>query len=222
LTTVLPSKCSFLVLRKFIFPGFRAKRVWSLPTPTFLPAIILVPLWRTITDPTLAVSPEYSLVPRYFGFESRRFFAEPPAFLCAIIVYNVSMNIAELYRKSKQKLDDLSQSELYTIALIILIGFAGFGLGRLSLIEDSREPVKIEYPEYLSASVLNAGKAVSGADIPSIAKGLLIASKNGSKYHFPWCSGGKRISEKNKIWFDSVDEARKAGYTPAGNCKGLK
>ncbi|MBL7045225.1 MAG: hypothetical protein ISR98_01355 [Parcubacteria group bacterium] len=132
------------------------------------------------------------------------------------------MNIAELYRKSKQKLDDLSKSELYTIALIIFIGFAGFGLGRLSLIEDSREAVRIEYPEYLSASVLNSNKNPAGATAPAETQGLLVASKNGSKYHYPWCSGGKRIAEKNKIWFDSTAEARKAGYTPAGNCKGLK
>jgi hypothetical protein len=132
------------------------------------------------------------------------------------------MNIAEYYRKSKQKVDDLTKSELYTIALIILIGFAGFGLGRLSLIEDNREQVRIEFPEYLSASVLNAGKEVGSTNTLTTAQGLLVASKNGSKYHYPWCGGGKRISEKNKIWFDSIEQARKAGYTPAGNCKGLK
>jgi len=132
------------------------------------------------------------------------------------------MNIAELYRKSKHKIDELSRSELYTIALIILIGFAGFGLGRLSIIEDNREAVRIEFPEHLSASVLNVGNTATDDKPPAIAQGLLVASKNGSKYHFPWCSGGKRISEKNKIWFDSVEEARKAGYTPAANCKGLE
>ena len=134
----------------------------------------------------------------------------------------MSMNIAELYRKSKEKIDDLTRSDIYTIALIILIGFAGFGLGRLSVIEDNREEVRIEFPEHLSASVLNADKTPAGASAPASVQGLLVASKNGSKYHFPWCSGGKRISEKNKIWFDSVDEAKKSGYTPAANCKGLK
>lgn len=132
------------------------------------------------------------------------------------------MNIAELYRKSKYKVNELSRSELYTIVLIILIGFAGFGLGRLSRIEDNREAVKIEFPEYLSASVLNAGKTTAGDEASAVISGLLVASKNGSKYHYPWCAGAKSISEKNKIWFDSAEEARKAGYTPAANCKGLK
>lgn len=132
------------------------------------------------------------------------------------------MNIAELYKKSKNKLSDFTRGDFYIITIIIFIGFAGFGLGRLSSIEESREPVKIEFPEYLSASVLNADKTNDETSLQLSDKGLLVASKNGSKYHYPWCSGGKSISEKNKVWFDSVEDARKAGYTPAANCKGLK
>jgi hypothetical protein len=133
------------------------------------------------------------------------------------------MNIAELYRKSKYKINELTKSDLYTIALIILIGFTGFGLGRLSLIEDSKEAVRIEFPEYLSANVLNAGSIASDIKAPpGVEQGLLVASKNGSKYHYPWCVGARSILEKNKIYFDSIEDARKAGYTPATNCKGLK
>lgn len=132
------------------------------------------------------------------------------------------MNIAEFYRKSKYKIDELSRSELYTIALIILIGFAGFGLGRLSLIEENKEDVKIEFPEYLSASVLNGQKTDKKITSTVITQGIIVASKNSSKYHYPWCSGGKSISEQNKIYFNSIEEALKAGYTPAKNCKGLK
>jgi len=132
------------------------------------------------------------------------------------------MNISEFLKKGKQKLSELTRSDLYIVTVIILVGFAGFGLGRMSLIEESREAVRIEFPEYLSASVLNAGNNAGGALAPPVGNGLLVASKNGSKYHYPWCSGGKRISEKNKIWFDSTEDAQKAGYTPAANCKGLR
>ncbi len=134
----------------------------------------------------------------------------------------MSMNISELFHKGKEKLKELTHGDLYIVAVIIFVGFAGFGLGRLSLIEQERKTVQIEYPEYLSTSVLSAEDSTGGTVVPSAESGLLIASKNGSKYHFPWCSGGKRILEKNKIWFDSAEEARKAGYTPAANCKGLK
>lgn len=132
------------------------------------------------------------------------------------------INIAELYKKSKNKLNDFTRGDFYIITIIIFIGFVGFGLGRLSSIEENRESVKIEFPEYLSASVLNGQKTDQKDLSVTITEGLIIASKGGSKYHYPWCSGGKSISEKNKIWFDSTEDARKAGYTPAQNCKGLK
>jgi len=48
-----------------------------------------------------------------------------------------------------------------------------------------------------------------------------VASKNGSVYHYPWCPGAQQIKEENKIYFDSKEEAEKAGYRPAKNCPGL-
>jgi hypothetical protein len=52
-------------------------------------------------------------------------------------------------------------------------------------------------------------------------EGKYVASKNGSKYYLPECSGVKRIKEENKIWFDTIKEAEKEGYEPAKNCKEL-
>jgi methylphosphotriester-DNA--protein-cysteine methyltransferase len=50
----------------------------------------------------------------------------------------------------------------------------------------------------------------------------VIGSKNGKKYYFPWCGTVKMIKPENQIKFSSIEEARKAGYLPAVNCKGLK
>lgn len=128
------------------------------------------------------------------------------------------MNISKILEKSK----GLISSDLYIVAIIVFIAFAGFGLGRLSVVEENRMPVKIEYPKNLSASVLNSQDTANNAsNSTAITGGLLVASKNGSKYHFPWCSGAKRIKDSNKIWFDSAEDAKKAGYSPAANCKGL-
>ncbi len=118
------------------------------------------------------------------------------------------MNIAEFIEKCKSR-------EVYTAALIVLVALASFGLGRLSKLQESREPIKIEHPNETVA-------AVSVALPPTNSGGQVVASKSGDKYHFPWCGGAARISEANKVWFNSVEEARKAGYTPASNCKGLK
>jgi hypothetical protein len=48
-----------------------------------------------------------------------------------------------------------------------------------------------------------------------------VASKKGSVYHFPWCSGGIKLSDKNKVFFKSHQEAQEKGYRPAKNCEGL-
>lgn len=110
-------------------------------------------------------------------------------------------------------------------ALIVLLASASFGLGRITLYEESRVPVRIIPPEtgFLKAEdPLGQAGEVKGASAEKRDSGEVVASKSGKKYHFPWCAGAKQISQKNKIAFPSFDDARKAGYTPASNCKGLK
>lgn len=123
--------------------------------------------------------------------------------------------------------------------VIIFVGMGAFGLGRLSKIEEERQGVSIEAPARVVEALkgqnwaLNGGlgalnatpdQSVSQSNTTNTVStdGQVVASKNGTKYHFPWCSGAKTISEANKIYFNSTVEARAAEYTPAGNCKGLK
>lgn len=112
--------------------------------------------------------------------------------------------------------------------MVFLVGIASFGIGRLSAMESQKEPVKITtngsfQTESLSANVSESleGSNIEG-EIELKKGGFVVASKSGTKYHFPWCSGAKRILEENKITFESIEEAKKAGLEPAGNCKGLK
>ncbi len=84
-----------------------------------------------------------------------------------------------------------------------------------------------------SGTVIEAREyGISGANSESMEKeppvtpegvgeGGYVASKNGTKYHFPWCGSAKQIKEENKIWFKTKAEAEAAGYTPASNCKGI-
>lgn len=103
---------------------------------------------------------------------------------------------------------------------IILVALISFGLGRLSKIEEGRVSIKIEQNKTASStaqttSVINSNTAQS-------ADKTFVASKNGTKYHYPWCAGAQSIKEENKIWFSTTEEAQKAGYSPASNCPGLK
>ena len=106
------------------------------------------------------------------------------------------------------------KEDIFIALAIILIGLSGFGLGKLSALEKGRDTVQIK--------AQNQSAAVSSTLSESIQQGLLVASKTGKKYHFPWCAGASQITDKNKIWFSSYEEAQKAGYTPASNCPGLK
>jgi len=117
------------------------------------------------------------------------------------------MSLSEEFKKIK--------GDIITIAVILLVGLISFGLGRLSAISEKKTPITVE--NLTGATVM--GAAVM--DRPEQAEKLYVASKNGTKYHYPWCSGAQRILEENTIWFPTKEEAEAAGYTPAANCKGL-
>lgn len=42
--------------------------------------------------------------------------------------------------------------------------------------------------------------------------GKFIASKTGVKFHAPKCDWAKKIKKANTVWFNSKEEAKKAGY----------
>lgn len=123
------------------------------------------------------------------------------------------MSIPEIIQKIKVFLR-FPPTDLIIVMIIVLVGFGGFGLGRLSYVENSKVPVSITVPEGSTASVARA--------VEDGGSGEVVGSKNGTKYHFPWCSGAQRIAEQNLLTFTSIEEAQKAGYTPAANCKGLE
>ncbi|MEK7170500.1 MAG: hypothetical protein AAB767_04390 [Patescibacteria group bacterium] len=143
------------------------------------------------------------------------------------------MNIQDIREKIKLLQERLNTREIYTVLLILVVGFGSFGLGRLSRLQEGKPSIRVEQ---VGAAVVTsvppllfkegAGgvvvPAASSTEKPLALGGKYVASKGGTKYYFPWCGSAARISEANKIWFNSVEEARKAGYTPASNCKGLK
>ncbi len=125
------------------------------------------------------------------------------------------------------------ERELFIVLLVILLGALSFGLGRLSLLWQKHEPIRIEKSETAEVprgSVEAASIAVPLSPPPAApivtppppkTTGTFVASKKGTAYHFPWCPGAKQIKEENKIWFETKAEAERFGYKPAANCPGL-
>ncbi len=93
--------------------------------------------------------------------------------------------------------------------IVLCIGLASFGLGRLSALEEAKPPVTI-------------GKAPAAAEPKALfLGGEVVAARSGSVYYFPWCGNATKMSSVNKVWFKDERAAQAAGYAPAKNCKGL-
>lgn len=110
---------------------------------------------------------------------------------------------------------------LFLSLVIILVATLSFGLGRLSS-GQKREGVRLEYNPQLTTDNLqpaNAIQAIKSSSTNIIKAGEVVASKNGTKYHYAHCSGAKRILDANRIIFASFQAAEASGYTLAANCR---
>lgn len=116
--------------------------------------------------------------------------------------------------------------DLFLGLIIVLVALGAFGLGRLSKIEGSKTPIRIENAPAVSSQTFSTNsqspnsQTASALDTTTQATSL-VASKSGTKYYYSWCSGVQKIAAVNRIYFSSIDEAKAAGYTPSSTCKGL-
>jgi hypothetical protein len=123
-------------------------------------------------------------------------------------VYTVRNNIPEM-------LDSRKARDVSLIVIVVALAVVSFGLGRLSVDEQKTVPVAL-----CAQAVPSTAVSDQTTPVPALIS-TYVASKNSTVYHFPWCSGAKRISDSNRITFKTKEEAEQAGYRPAANCKGL-
>ena len=99
------------------------------------------------------------------------------------------------------------RSEIVLAIFIICITIISFNLGRMSVEKGSAVSLPLRSSTLILPSATPKDPRV-------------VASKASSSklYHFTYCSGAARISEKNKIYFPSDAAAIAAGYAVAGNC----
>lgn len=75
-------------------------------------------------------------------------------------------------------------------------------------------PPNFKYSEKLKIAEERAKREKKGL----WGKPYYVASKRGKKFHIFWCPSSKRIAGKNRIIFESREEAIKRGYKPARDC----
>ena len=111
--------------------------------------------------------------------------------------------------------------------LVFILGLGlAFGLGRLSMTTDPKSAISVTAPTGSTlASPVSAVTAKTNKSNLTNSKisgeGKVVASREGSKYHLPTCSGAKRIKPENLVEYESVAAAEAAGLTAAANCPGL-
>ena len=126
------------------------------------------------------------------------------------------MSIPELLEKIKVWSEKEEIYHTLIAFVVILVGLAGFGLGKLSRNEEL--PVRIEYVQQDLTSE-KTQSIPSAETVPPSQLGTIIASKNGTKYYFPNCRGVGNIKDENKVFFQTEEEAISAGYSKASGCK---
>jgi hypothetical protein len=128
-------------------------------------------------------------------------------------------SIYELCQKIKSFSQIFDRRELYTCLVVLCVAVSSFCLGRFSLLEASKPKISINMCDLSPQIAFSQHETNPPKDEAALAqKGQFVGSKSSNKYHLPECSGAKRITSANKIWFQSREEAEKAGYSPAGNC----
>lgn len=98
------------------------------------------------------------------------------------------------------------KKEYFIIAILILVSVASFGLGRMSALEN----IQSEEVEFIIPKL---------SEIDTSSKGLnYFASINGTRYYPRGCKAGNRIKVENRMYFKTVSDAEKTGFSRAANC----
>ncbi len=120
---------------------------------------------------------------------------------------------------------------IYPVLLIVILASIFFALGRISALKEQNEPLKVAQAETTQTSNVINSVVESNTKVGTTTQnqgglpaqaGEVIGSKSGKKYYFPWCGTVKRIKPENQVHFNSIEDAKKAGFTAGGNCKGLQ
>jgi hypothetical protein len=125
--------------------------------------------------------------------------------------------------KIKQFLEREKGKDILIVVIVILVGLGSFELGRLSK-ENANSGIRIEYPNQTLNQPANVISSVNTKNIApkvvSVSKPkIFFASNRGRKYYPLGCSAGKTIKQENRIYFDSREEAERAGYELSSSCK---
>ncbi len=172
-------------------------------------------------------------------------------FLLLYCIIGNIMNITEISHKIKAWIKTPIAEIVIILVILIISNIASFYLGKSSnsyinddyIENESTLDYSLADPQIykqgsLAAAVystsLNTQNDVISQNIgqnrevvdpslntPNLPTSRYVASKNGRVYYFTWCAGGKNIDQEKRIYFNSAQDARAAGYKASTACAGL-
>ncbi|AVX31511.1 micrococcal nuclease [Carboxydocella thermautotrophica] len=89
-------------------------------------------------------------------------------------------------------------------------------------------PPNVKYADFfvkLQREARNQGKGLWGIPVVNKVSSAAVNTKtylgnsNTRKFHFPSCQWAQKISPAHRVWFNSREQAVKAGYAPCKVCK---
>ena len=82
---------------------------------------------------------------------------------------------------------------------------------------------QIPTPNYENTNIATGTESIKYNRGESQAAGVgvtsIFASRNGSKYYYSWCKSAGRIKDKNKVYYDTKEQAIASGKSLASSCK---
>lgn len=114
-------------------------------------------------------------------------------------------------------------STVWVMVSLLSVGGALYLVGRIDASESLQQsPIEVVYPEESAVRQHTVMTEDSGEgqlkSVPEPSEAL-VASRNGTRYYTPGCSGIGRINAENRIYFDTVEEAEAYGLTLAQACQ---
>lgn len=111
-----------------------------------------------------------------------------------------------------EKLKSFIRDDHIFMALLLVVSCGvSFFLGRSAA-------MPAIHPSFTGGVVMVASSAPALLPAANQQAIVVVASRNGTKYHLPTCPGAKQITAANKVEFASIASAAAAGYEPAANC----
>lgn len=141
------------------------------------------------------------------------------------------MSITNFIQKIKGFLDSEKGRLIAFILIVIFTGASSFLLGRVSLSLENKDNscVNIENIKNanfdtnyntMSTGVNNLGEAsVIKSFSVKESVGNYVASKRGKRFYPIECSAASSIVLKNRVYFNTREEAIQKGYSPSPSCE---